>query len=250
MPEFPQALRDHRRLSQLALAGEAGVSPRHLAFLETARARPSREMVLRLARALGLGPGTINALMEAAGFAAINPTRAMDDHAMAEVRAAMHWTITRHAPYPALVMDRDWRIVMLNAPALAFAAALELGPGDSLLTLCRDLARFQAVVENWVEVGWHMATRLTMESARAGGRPVLDQTAAALRAQPQIDRFTPIHSRVVIPTIFRLAGQKLSLFSTYASFGTAEEVALADMKIELMFPADDASRVILESWGS
>lgn len=250
MSEFPSALRAHRRqrrLSQLDLAGEAGVSPRHLAFQETARARRSRDMVLRLARALGLGPGAVNALMQAAGFAAAHPARALDDAAMAQVRAAMEWTIARHAPYPALVMDADWRIVMLNAPAGVLAGVLGFGPGDSLLALCRDPQRFQSLVENWAEVDWHMAARLSMESARAGGRTVLDQTAAALRALPQIARFSPETGRVVIPTVFRIGDQRLSLFSTYASFGTAEEVALADMKIELMFPADEASRHLLLS---
>src|SRR5690606_28095237 len=138
MTDFAPALRDWRqtrRLSQMALALDAGVSARHLAFLETGRARPSRGMVLRLAQALAVPRAGQNALLAAAGYAAHDPALPLDGDEMAQVRAAMDWTIRRHAPYPALVMDRLWRLVALNPVAARMFGAVGIGPGDSLLDL-------------------------------------------------------------------------------------------------------------------
>ncbi len=118
MTDFGPALktwRHARRQSQMDLAHEAGVSPRHLAFLETGRARPSRGMVLRLAQALSLPHPGLNALLSSAGFSAHFPALPLTDHAMQQARAALDWMISRHAPYPALVLDRLWTIITMNA---------------------------------------------------------------------------------------------------------------------------------------
>jgi transcriptional regulator with XRE-family HTH domain len=177
--DYPTSLRDwrhRRRLSQLPLATEAEVSPRHLAFLETGRARPSRGMVLRLARVLDLPHPAANAILAAAGFSAQFPALGLDSAEMAVVRQAMEWTIARHAPFPALVMDRLWTILAMNAPAQRLFGPVGLAPGVSLLALLQDLSLLQAAVETW-----------------------------------------------------------------------AEEVALADMKIEPMFPADEGARAFLQA---
>jgi len=240
--------RSARRLSQLALAGDAGISSRHLAFLETGRAGPSRSMVLRLAEALSLPRNDTNTMLRAAGFADHFPVLALDTDEMAEVRRAMDWTISRHAPYPALVMDRLWRITAVNTTAHSLFAPLGFGVGASLLDAMSGPVSPATFVENWGEVAHHTLHRLRMESARAGGIPELDRAAAhlaqdkhllALKQQPT--------DRAVIPTIYRAGDLRLALFSTYAQFGTAEEVALADMKIELMFPADQASENLLRN---
>jgi transcriptional regulator with XRE-family HTH domain len=249
MNDFPLALkgwRQVRRLSQLALATEAEVSPRHLAFLETGRARPSRGMVLRLSDVLGLPHHDQNALLTAAGFSAQFPALPLQAAEMARVREAMDWTITRHAPYPALILDRLWRIVALNDPAARLFGPVGLAEGVSLLDALADPAVFAGLIENWVEVGHLTALRLRAESARAGGIAALDRAVAALLSHPEIAVFQPKSSgRAVLPTIYRLGGARLSLFSTYAQFGSAEEVGLSDMKIELMFPADMAAKAIL-----
>ena len=249
MSDFPAVLKDwrhRRRLSQLALASEAEVSPRHLAFLETGRARPSRGMVLRLSAVLGLPRGDQNAMLTAAGFAPQFPALPLDAAEMARVRAAMDWTISRHAPYPAGILDRLWRIVALNGPAQALFGAAGFREGASLLDAMAEPEVFAALIENWVEVGHHTALRLRAESARAGGIAELDRAAAALLARPEIAGFQPKASgRAVLPTVYRLGGQRLALISTYAQFGSAEEVGLSDLKIELMFPADAAAEAAL-----
>jgi transcriptional regulator with XRE-family HTH domain len=249
MHDFPTALRSWRRtrrLSQLDLASEADVSPRHLAFLETGRSRPSRGMVLRLAEVLGLPRGEQNGLLTAAGFAPHFPSLPLGDTEMAQVRQAMGWMIDRHAPYPALILDRLWRIVAMNGPATRLFEAAGFVEGTSLLAALEAPEIFASLIENWIEVGHHTLLRLKAESARAGGIPELDRTVAALAAIPEIAAFQPgATGRAVLPTVYRLGDQRLALFSTYAQFGSAEEVGLSDMKIELMFPADAAARTFL-----
>lgn len=250
MHDFPTTLRHWRhtrRLSQLDLASEAAVSPRHLAFLETGRSRPSRAMVLRLAGVLGLPRGDQNGFLAAAGFAPQFPTLPLAAEEMAQVRAAMGWTIDRHAPYPALILDRLWRIMALNRPAARLFGPAGFVEGASLLEALADAAIFSGLIENWVEVGHHTALRLKAESARAGGVAALDRAVAALLAQPGITAFRPrATGRAVLPTVYRMGEGRLALFSTYAQFGAAEEVALSDMKIELMFPADAGAKAFLQ----
>lgn len=249
MHDFPTTLRrwrQTRRLSQLDLASEATVSPRHLAFLETGRSRPSRDMVLRLAGALGLPPEAQNGLLGAAGFAPHYPALPLAAEEMAQVRAAMGWMIDRHAPYPALILDRLWRIVDLNAPAARLFGPTGFAPGASLLQALSDPALFRGLIENWVEVGHHTALRLKAESARAGGIDALDRAVAALLADPEVAAHQPrATGRAILPTVYRLGEARLAMFSTYAQFGAAEEVALSDMKIELMFPADAGAEAVL-----
>lgn len=118
-------------MSQLALASEAELSPRHLAFPETGRARPSRGMVLRLAGVLGLLRGKQNALLTAAEFSAQYPVLPPDAEEMAAVTRAMRWTIERHAPYPGVNLDRFWPILALNDPAARLFGPAGLAAGSS-----------------------------------------------------------------------------------------------------------------------
>jgi transcriptional regulator with XRE-family HTH domain len=231
-----------RRYSQLDLAGEAAISARHLACLETGKARPSRGMVLTLAEALDLPKGDTNRLLEAAGFVAEFPVLPLEAAEMAQVRQAMDWTVNRHAPYPAVVMDRLWRITALNKPAERLFGPMGFQAGTSLLAVLDGETHPKTFIGNWGEVAHHTLSRLRMESARAGGIPELDRAAAKLAQDPDLLalRSHP-DSRAVIPTIYRAGPLRLSLFSLYAGFGSAEEVALAEMKIELMFPADAES---------
>lgn len=253
MHDFPTALRTWRRtrrLSQLDLASEAEVSPRHLAFLETGRSRPSRGMVLRLAEVMGLPRGDQNGLLAAAGFAPQFPVMPLAAEEMAQVRAAMGWMIDRHAPYPALILDRLWRIVAMNDPADRLFGPAGFAPGASLLDALADPSVFSQLIENWVEVGHHTTLRLKAESARAGGIDALDRTVAALMSNPEIAAHQPrATGRAILPTVYRMGQQRLALFSTYAQFGAAEEVALSDIKIELMFPADAEAKALLSGLG-
>jgi transcriptional regulator with XRE-family HTH domain len=238
--------RGKRRMSQIDLGLTANVSARHVAFLETGRSRPSRSMVLQLAEALNVPRPARNVMLNAAGFAAAYRARTLDEDAMRDVRAAVDWTISRHEPYPAIVLDRHWGLVAVNAMAAKMTAMIGLSVGDSLLAAMADQDKLPAVIDNWPEVGRHMLQRLRTESAYFGGDPVLDAAAKQLASEPEVSNFHhegPLPATV--PTRYRMAGKILSFISTIAQFGTAEDIALADLKIELMFPADEETRLFL-----
>ena len=241
-PETLKTWRQARRFSQLDLALEADVSARHVSFLETGRARPSADMVARLGAALNLPLDARNQMLVAAGFAARYPARDWSDDTMAPVRQAVAHTLASHMPYPALAVDRLWTIVDLNPAAATLFGAVGLGVGGSILeAMCGPV--LPEVVENWPEVARHAAERLRLESAALGGDEALDRAASYLGVVSGGGAQTPLGP--VIPTILRLGETRLSLFATIAQFGTAQDLALADLKIELYFPADEETETML-----
>ena len=240
MTQFPEALKDwraRRRFSQLELSVQADVSARHIAFLETGRARPSAEMVGRLADALQIPMHERNQLLTLAGFAARYPGRQWNDPAMAPVRGAVERTLRQHAPYPAIAVDRLWTVMLMNDPAHRLFGLIGLAEGGSLLDLMVS-DTLPPMIENWPDVAHHAAQRLRIESASQGGVAQLDRAAEKLAAIPGA---TPGRTGPVVPTIYRSETMRLSLFAIIAQFGTPEDLLLEDMKIELFFPADDQS---------
>ncbi|MGF1454133.1 MAG: helix-turn-helix domain-containing protein [Alphaproteobacteria bacterium] len=235
--------RKTRRLSQLDLALEANVSARHISFLETGRARPSREMIVRLGEALHLPLAARNQMLAHGGFAARYSGRRWDAEDMAPIRMALAHMLDRHAPYPGFAVDRLWTIVRLNGPARALFGLLGIEDGASLLDLMRSDA-MPAMIENWAQVARHAALRLRTESAAQGGIPALDQTADHLARVGGADE-VPIGP--VVPTVYRTGPLRLALFSTITQFGTPEDLALDDLRIELFFPADPETDAVLRS---
>lgn len=239
--------RGRRRVSQLDLSLTADVSARHIAFLETGRSKPSRDMVVQLSEALSIPRADRNTLLNAAGFAPAYRRRELSDTEMAHVEAAVSWTLERHDPFPAMAVDRHWTIVKANRSFSMLLEGIGLGPGDSLLDAAVNSTALREAVVDWPDVARHMAVRLRTESAHLGGDAVLDRAAEALarEAGSRPSGHDPA-LEAVVPTRYRAGDMVLSFFSTIAQFGTAEDIALADLKIELMFPADDQTRQILE----
>ncbi|MEO0484707.1 MAG: helix-turn-helix domain-containing protein [Pseudomonadota bacterium] len=240
MSEFAQSLktwRAARRFSQLQLALEADISARHLSFLETGRARPSREMVARLGEALEMPFDARNQMLTQAGFAVRYRGRDWDDADMAPVRRAVSWQLERHMPYPALALDRLWTIREANGVARALFGGLGVGVGDSLIDLMMNPA-LPGLVENWAEVAHHAAIRLRTESAALGGVPAFE---AALRYLSAVPKPNVVPTSPVIPTVLRQGEVRLAMFATIAQFGTPEDLLLDDLKVELYFPMDDAT---------
>ena len=238
--------RSRRRVSQLDLGSLAGVSARHISFLETGRSKPSREMVHHLSEYLEVPLSERNALLHAAGFAAAYRSRDLSDDEMSQVRAALDWTLERHDPFPALALDRHWTIVRANSSAEIMIGAIGLGEGGSMLSAITDTKRMEAAIANWDEVAQHLIVRLRTESAFVGGDPLLE-TTADLMVEEQRTRW-PARTgflQAVVPIQFKAQDMVLSLFSTIAQFGTAEDIALADLRIEMYFPADEETRQIL-----
>ena len=199
-------------------------------------------MIARLGDAMRLPLSAQNTLLTLAGFAARFSERAWDEAEMAPIRAAIAHTMKAHAPYPALALDRHWNIVQMNAPATQLYGLMGLKEGDSLLHLLMS-DMLPQMIENWSEVAHHTALRLRTESSAQGGNAALDEVAAHLGKVPLAQAH---RSDAVIPMILNTGAVRLSMFATIAQFGTPEDVMLDALKIELFFPSDDASRVVLE----
>lgn len=232
-------------MSQLQLALEADVSARHLAFLETGRAKPSRAMVLRLGEALDIPRTDRNLMLDAAGFRPAYGLRSFDSEAMLPVMKAIRHMIRGHAPYPAFVFDRHWTVLDSNDSGRAMLAGFGLAVGDSFIEFLLSSGRGETLVENWGEVAAHLASRFRLESTHLGGDPILDHAATTLGRDPALQtHVTAGDLPPVVPVRFRLDGQVYPMFSTISQFGTAEDIALADLKIEMFFPADDATEAL------
>ena len=238
--------RDRRHMSQLDLGLTANVSARHISFLETGRSKPSRSMVLMLGDVLDVPRASRNALLNAAGFTPAYQSRDWRDEDMASVRDAVDWVMQRHDPYPAFVLDRHWVLIKTNRSAGAMLSSFDIGEGSSFLDLMTDIALTKALFENWDEVMHHMVARLRTESLHLGGDAVLDAASAKLVAALGTPSSAPMGTlAAVVPARYRAGDVTLSLFSTIAQFGTAEDIALADLKIEMLFPADEVTRQML-----
>lgn len=237
--------RQRRRLSQMELSLAADVSARHIAFLETGKAQPSRAMVLRLSRHLEVPLGERNAWLQAAGFSGHFKARPLATAAMLPIRTAIARMLETHEPYPAFVLDRHWRIVDANRPATLLLGSLGVGVGSTLLDIFVDRAKVTDLFDNAEEVCTHMARRLRTESAHYGGDPVLDEAARAMTVG--LGHEEPTAASAMLPVRLKSPNGVLSFFSVLAHFGSTQDIAVAELKIELIFPADDATRDFLKT---
>lgn len=237
--------RGQRRLSQLDLGLAANVSARHISFLETGRARPSKSMVLALAETLEVPRANRNVLLQAAGFARAYVQRDLAAEEMAYVRQAIDWMLERHNPYPGIALDKHWNLLQANACAAGLMQPMGLGPGDSLLDAMLD-GPFAEALENREEILRHMLARLRTEISHLGGDAVLEAAADRIAAHlPAEISHTTTPMPAVLAARYRVNGMTLAFFSTISAFGSTEDIALADVRIELMFPADEATRAVL-----
>jgi transcriptional regulator with XRE-family HTH domain len=237
--------RRKRGFSQEQLGFEANVSSRHIAFMETGRAKPSRDMVVRLSEALHVPRGDRNLLLEAAGFAPLYKERKLDGSEMVSIRAAIAWMLERHQPYPGFAIDKHWRLVMLNETARGMLSPFGLKEGESLLESFLAPMGIRQIIENWPHVAQYFAQRLRVEARELGGDPVLLKAAREFAEAAGPVAATHSLMPAVLDTQIRLGDRRLSFFSTIAQFGSAEDLALADLRIELLFPSDEQTRVAL-----
>jgi len=235
--------RKRRHYSQLDLAGEAGVSARHLSFLETGRANPSRDLLLRLADGLGVPLRERNALLVAGGFAPVYPERPLADPALAPVRRAVDLVLKGHEPHPALAVDRAWTLVAANR-----AAGLLLeGVSPALLEPPVNVLRLVFHPDGAVHRVANREVLLPILIERLGheievtGDARLEALREELLAYPvmrQIGRRPPARAGIVVPFQLRSDAGVLSFISTTTVFGTANDVTVDELAIESFFPAD------------
>ena len=241
--------RKARRMSQLDLALSCNVSTRHLSFLETGRARPSREMVLQLSASLVLPLAARNSLLQVAGFAPVFPASPLTSDVLLPFRQILQDIMDKHAPNPAVLLDRHWTIRDANPTAMALLGGLDTGDGElNLIRLLTDGDRSAEFVANLPEVVEEMHSRLQLEAIEAGADPILEALITDLEATRA--RYPVATSRVrkpIVPLIMRTPFGELSFLSTVAQFGTSQDVTIRDLRLELLFPADDVTRDALET---
>ncbi|MFC8076597.1 helix-turn-helix domain-containing protein [Streptomyces sp. NPDC057307] len=240
--------RHSRQLSQLDLALAAGVSPRYVSLVETGRSRPSAGMVLRLAAQLEVPLRHRNRLLVAAGFAPRYRERPLDEPDMAAVRDAVVRVLRAHEPYPALVLDRRWNIVLANAPINHFLAEVDpdlLVPPVNLVRLGLDPRGLASRIVNLAEVRSFLRARLSRQVARTGDPVVGELYDEFFGADgPEVPAPAP-ESEVATSMVFRFQGRELSLFSTITTFGTPQDITLDEISIESYYPTDAAGAALL-----
>lgn len=236
--------RGRRRFSQLDFALEAGVSQRHLSFVESGRSQPSRDMVLHLAERLEVPLRERNTMLLAAGYAPLYLMRSLDDPSMSAARAAIDQLLERHAPFPALAIDRLWNAVAINEPARNVLGALL--PEQLLahpLNVMRASLHPEGLARHIANLGqWraHLLDRLRRQVA-ASADPELGSLLAELEAFPGPAETPSGEADVFVPMLLDTPAGRLSFLSTTTVFGTPNDVTLAEIAIESFFPADDVT---------
>ncbi len=235
------------------LANEVGVSPRHLSFVETGRSRPSPELVLAIADRLEVPLRERNALLLAAGYAPRYTHQSLDDLALRHIRASLQRMLDAHDPYPGVVIDRHWNVVLANQAAGALTATLpaELaGPPVNVYRACLHpdgLARHTLNLDEWAQYLLGQLRRAVALTAD----PELDQLLAEVSRYPNIVGLGPQPEtddpQLLIPFRVEIAGRAVSMFTTLTSFGTPRDVTLDELAVELFFPADEASERLLRA---
>jgi transcriptional regulator with XRE-family HTH domain len=245
--------RTRRRVSQLDLSLSVGVSARHLSFVETGRSRPSPEMVLALAEGLDIPLRERNTLLLAAGFAPRYRARRLEDSALSPARDAIARLLDAHDPYPGVVIDRCWNIVGANAAASALTAGLPsdlLGPPANVYRLSLHPDGLAGRTLNFAEWGGYLLHQLRRTVALTGD-PVVRALEKEVSQYPGVANVAawgapPDEASLLVPFVLDVGGgQRLSMFTTLTTFGTPLDVTLAELAVELFYPADADSADLL-----
>jgi len=246
--------RSKRRLSQMELALEVGVSPRHLSFVETGRARPSAELLLALAARLDMPLRERNHLLLAHGHAPRYSQQPLQAQDMQPVRAALQRLLDAHQPYPGVVLDRHWNVVLANRAALDLTALLppelRAAPPQPLNIMRASLhpqgmARFTSNFADWGGYLVEALHRAVLESGDAELLALEREVSAYPNVQALPAAAAPAAPALLVPCQLELPIGRLSLFTTLTSFGTPRDVTLQELCVELFYPADDETARLL-----
>lgn len=232
--------RERRGISQLRLATTAAMSPRYVSFVETGRSRPSRAVVLRLAEALGVPLRDRNRMLEAAGLAPEYPERPLDDAELGGFRRIVETLLDRHDPYPAFAFDRHYRLRATNRAGQRFFP--DPAGADWIDTAFAPTSPLRAAMENFPEVAWATLEVLRRESAEST-EPIacLAKLEQYLEGVPRPEGPT---TSSVAPTVcprLRFGDRVVRTVTTVVRFGGPRDVTLDELRVELVFPADDES---------
>lgn len=257
-PLLLKSWRQYRRLSQLELASHSGISQRHISFLETGRSNPSRPMVIALCESLNVPLRERNTLLAGAGFAPVYRDEALDHDSLQFFRETLATVIEHHEPYPALVLDGRWNVVMANQAAVAFFGMfvdpLALVAGDTrdfrIIRMCLEEDGLKPSVVNWHQLVYALLQRCRRALAANPG----DEGLKALIEDITGHQDAPAHwlrpdtagAAPVLDMTLEKDGQRYALFTMLAHFGTPEHVTLQELSVEIFYPADAATRSFFE----
>jgi transcriptional regulator with XRE-family HTH domain len=241
--------RDVRGKTQLDLSFDAGVSQKHISFVESGRSVPSRQMLLDLAQALQVPLRERNELLVAAGYAPLYSDQTLDAPLMSSISKALQRMLRQHEPFPAIVMDRYWNVLMANdaAPRFfdCFIDLTEWPKPRNLLHLMFDPTGLRPFVANWPETARGLLGRVYREAL---GRVIDERTKTLLGelsqypgVKPEWRVPSPSEPMPMIPLTFVKDGVRLNYFSMITTVGTPQTVAAEELRLESMFPADDTT---------
>jgi transcriptional regulator with XRE-family HTH domain len=253
-PHLLKTWRSKRRLSQLELALQSGVSQRHLSFLESGRAKPSRTMIMQLSETLEVPLRERNDWLVAAGFAPMFRARPLDDPQMTQIMSAVRMMLKNTEPYPALAIDRAWNIRLANQPFEMLGAMLgediwtRVGGERNLMRLFFHPNGLKPHIANWTSIApllWHRAQR----EAEALGGADMKALLSDLAQYQDADTLWAAEDAALVPVLpltVEKDGLRISLFTVIATFGTAQDVTADELRIESLFPADEATEKLFK----
>ncbi len=247
-----------RKFSQLDLSLEAGISQRHLSFLESGRSRPGKDTIIDLAEALQMPLRDRNIMLNSAGFNAIYKERALDDATMITVQNALQMTLDHHMPFPAVVVDNRWNLYMANEASnklidIVGQPDISLFDQDRLniYRLTFNPKGLRPFITNWSEIANPLLLRLQREVSDDPQNTFLAELLEEAQALANTGDFTAADiSATVAPVMslnLKIHNTELKMFSMISSFGTALDVTASELKVETFFPADDATKSFFQS---
>ena len=249
--------RERRRLSQLSLAVDAEISTRHLSFIETGRAQPSRDMVLLLARALEVPPRGRNDLLTAAGFAPVYRETGLDAPEMTNVRRALDFILRQQEPFPGLVIDGHWNLLMSNDGASRLMGLFltpedmaAVGPRPNAMRLFYHPRGMRPYVVNWEASAVALIQWLHLDIARGIGDAETRRLLDELLSYPDVPQKWRTLDLDITPAPFlavemRKGDLRIRFFSTLTSLGVPYDITLHELRVECFFPADAVTETLL-----
>jgi transcriptional regulator with XRE-family HTH domain len=248
--------RGSRGKTQLDLSFDSGISQKHISFVESGRSTPSRQTLLDLAQALEIPLREQNTLLLAAGYAPVHSQDPLDAPAMTSITKALKRMLRQHEPFPAIVMDRHWNVLMTNdASPWFFNCFIDMNARPeprNLLHLMFDPAGMRPFIANWKSTARSLLARVHREALGrvidARTRSLLDELATYPDVAPEWRNPTADDIVPVIPLSFRKGGVTLNYFSMITTVGTPQIVAAEELRLECMFPADEFTEARHESF--
>jgi transcriptional regulator with XRE-family HTH domain len=256
--------RTERRISQLDLALQAEVSTRHLSFIETGRAKPSRQMVLLLSSALEVPLRERNTLLLAAGYAPAYRETALDDPQMADVRLALQMILRQHDPFGAVVVNRHWDVVMASDSWMRIMAALGAAtcpsvplavvpaPRPNIIRALLAHGPLRSSIRNWEQLARAIVARARRDASRDPAAEEVLRLAVADAGRPDLwdDADLVAPQSLLIPVELMLNGTVLRLLSTISTLGTAQDITLQELHIESFHPADAETDALVRGFAA